>query len=118
MTDEYLEVFTGHTIGVAVQCIPSATDGVVDFDVASGEATARVEVGCPRVVGGLDRAHIGLTYGRIRNTFQPDGDPGVIDEIRIYRKQQAVDAIRRRCSEGGVIERGGGLYVCGVGQIP
>ena len=104
LTDEHFEVIAGHTIGVAIQCIPGSTDGVVDGDVASGKTTARVEVGCPWVVRGLDRAHIGLTYAGIRHTFQSDRDPGVIDEIRVDRKQQAVDAIRCCSSQGGVIE--------------
>ena len=50
MAHEDLEVVSGYAVGIAIQGIPSAPDGVVNGDVSAGKPPTSIEVGEPRVV--------------------------------------------------------------------
>ena len=104
LADQDLQIGTGNAVGIAVQGIPCASDHVINCDVVAGQSAARVEVGHPGVVRGLDRADARFADGRIGHTFKTDGDPAVISEVGVDREQQAVDAIRSAGTEGGVVE--------------
>ena len=104
LADQDLEIRTGNAVGVPVEGVPGAANHVVDFDVSAGQSAARVEVGHPRVVCGLDRADGGLANGGIRHAFEADGHPAVIGEIRVDREQQAVDAVRGAGTQRGMVE--------------
>ena len=118
LTRQHLEVIAGHTVGVAVQGVPCATDSIVDGDVATGQPTARIEVGEPRVVVGLDRAHVGLTGEGIRRACETDGHPRVVSEVWVDREEQAVDAIRNTSTQGGVVKVRRGLDIGWIRRIP
>ena len=117
LTDQYLEVVASHTIGITIQRIPGASDGIINCNVASGQTTAWVKVGRPRVVCGLYGGHGGLTSGGVGYAFESYGNPAVVNEVWINGEQQAVDPVGRRCAERRVIEARGRVDVSGVGRI-
>ena len=79
MSHEHLEIVSRNSIGVAVQGIPSATNGVVDGDVASSKPSAWIEIGKPRVFAGLNRADVGLSAQEVGGALEAYADPAVVE---------------------------------------
>ena len=114
LTGQHFHVGTCDSVGIAVERVPRATDGVVNGNVSACESCSGIEVGQPRVCSGLNCADGGLSCSGIGNAFKSDGDPAVVSQVGIDRKQQAVDAIGCTCAQGGVIEVGCGVDEGGV----
>ena len=117
LAHQYFQVISGHTVGITVQCVPGTTDAVVDGDVATGKTSTRIEVGEPRVVRGLHRAHVGFTSQRVRGAFQTNRDPAVVGQVGIDREQEAVDAIRNPGTKRSVVEVRRGVDERRVGGV-
>ena len=98
LTGQHFHVGTCDSVGIAVQRIPRATDGVVNGNVSACESCSGIEVGQPRVCSGLNCADGGFSCSGIGNAFKSDGDPAVVSQVGIDRKQQAVDAIGCTCA--------------------
>ena len=106
LADEHFQVFTGDTVGITVQGIPSATDEVIDDNAGSGKTRSRIEVGHPGVACSLYRSNGGFSGQCVRHTFETDGHPAVIGQVGIDREEQAVDAVRGCGAQCGLIEGG------------
>ena len=117
MAQQDLEFIAGHTVGITIECIPSATNGIVDRDIAAGKATTQVEIRHPWICGGLDGAHRCLSGCGVWRAFQTYGDPAVESEVRIDAKKEAVDSVWCCRSKQGMVETGGGINKSGIDGI-
>ena len=118
LADQHFQVVSCNAIGISVEGIPRTSDRVVNDNVASGEAAAKIKIGGPGIGCGLDRGYGRLTDGGIGRALQSDGDPAVIDQVGIYGKQKAVDPVRCRSPQSRMVKCSGGIDVSGVHCIP
>ena len=114
LTEEDGAIRGRHAVGVAIEDVPHATDGIVHDDVAARGARTGIEGRHPRLPGGLDRGGRVLPCRSIGRSFESDGDPAVIGEVGVHREQQWVDRLGSRTAQDVLEEIGGRRNVEGV----
>ena len=104
LSEEHPAILIGNAIALTSEVEPCAPHTVVDDQVASRQAAARIKNGRPRIVGVLNGADRRFTNGSVRRGFNANGHPTVISEVGIHWKEQGIDAIGGRSTEQGLVE--------------